>query len=77
METILITRNYLLKRPPPPSPVKVLVDQSVIPALIDAAASVEIQFERIAARARRAPLICVGVAFGIGWLASRALRSAR
>nr|WP_294527832.1 hypothetical protein [uncultured Rhodopila sp.] len=73
----MIGPNYLLKQPAPPSPVKVLVDQSVIPALIDAAAAVEVQIERFGGRARRAPMMCVGVAFGIGWAASRILRSAR
>jgi hypothetical protein len=74
MEAVLISRNYLLKRPSPPSAVKVMVDQSVIPAMIDAAAAVEMQFERIAVVARRAPLIGVAVAFGAGLLASRIVR---
>ena len=77
MEAVLISRSYLSKRPAPPSAVKVLVDQSVIPSLIDAAAAVEIQFERIAACARRTPLLGVAAAFGIGWTASRVLRSLR
>nr|WP_294505869.1 hypothetical protein [uncultured Rhodopila sp.] len=73
----MIGRNYLLKQPAAPSPVKVLVDQSVIPALIDAAAAVEVQIERFGGRARRAPVLCVGVAFGLGWAASRVLRFRR
>ena len=77
METGVISRSYLLKRPPHPGPVKVLVDQSIIPAMIDAAATVELQIERIAARARRAPLLGVAAAFGVGWIASRMLRSFR
>jgi hypothetical protein len=77
MEAAMISRNYLLKQPASPSPVKILVDQSVIPALIDAAAAVEVLFERFGGRARRTPMTCVGVAFGLGWAASRVLRFLR
>jgi hypothetical protein len=73
----MIGPKYLLKKPAPPSPVKLLVDQSIIPSLIDAAAAVEQQIERIAVCARRAPMTSLGVAFGLGLLASQVFRTLR
>jgi hypothetical protein len=72
----MVSRNYLLKQPAAPSPGKVFIDQAVIPALIDAAAAVEQQLERVATGVRNAPILGMGVACGVGWLASRAARPA-
>jgi hypothetical protein len=77
MEAGVISQNYLLKRPPEPSTIKVLVDQAVMPSLIDAAAAVEQQIERIGCCARRAPLSSIGAAFGLALVASRVLRRRR
>lgn len=73
----MVSRSYILRKPPPRSSVMVFVNQTILPALIDTAAIAEQQLERIAVRARRAPLTSVGVACGFGWLAAQVVLTPR
>jgi hypothetical protein len=59
-------QDYMLARPPPPSEVKRLFDQQVMPVLINLAAAVEEALQRLANGTRRAPAASVGAAFAIG-----------
>ena len=70
----MVDRDYLLSEPPPPSALKVRWDQQGIPALIDAAGALEGRLEEVAAAVRRAPVACVLVAAGLGFLAAQAGR---
>ena len=66
----MITRDYMLAEPPPPSRLKVTWDLQAMPMLIDAAASVERQVENVLGTVRRVPVTCVLIAAGLGFLAA-------
>ncbi len=59
----MIGPRYLLHKPGGPATPKVILDQQVIPALIDAAGWVEGQAERFAGEVRRAPGPALGAVF--------------
>ena len=58
-------RRYLLETPPP-GPMKQYFNQTVVPAMINAAGAVEVAAEQVAVRVRRRPMTGVGMALGIG-----------
>jgi hypothetical protein len=62
----MVSLAYLLK---PPSAIHRFVNQRALPVLIDAAGAVELQLEQVAIAARTAPLACLVVAAGAGYLA--------
>ena len=63
----MVSRTYLLaKDGPPSSPPKIFLDQTIVPALINAAGEGEAMLERLAVRTRAAPIPAVAAAFGVG-----------
>lgn len=60
----MIEPGYLTHKPAAPSAPKRVFDQNVIPALIDAAGSLEAVIERWAVRVRHAPAQSLGIALG-------------
>jgi hypothetical protein len=66
----MIEPGYLSRKPAPRSAPKRLLDQNVIPALIDAAGGVEAAIERWAIQVRHAPARSLGIALGAGALVS-------
>ena len=71
----MVTRGYLLSQPPKRSELRLRWDQQAIPALIDAAGTVEVGLEKVAATVRRVPVTCVLIATGVGFLAAQAGRT--
>jgi len=69
----MVTNSYMLARPRAPSPLKRYVDQQVIPAAIDAAATVEAGIERLAIRTRHHTASTLAIAFAIGLLLAAAI----
>ena len=67
----MVTTSYMLERPAPPSRTTAFVHQTAVPALIDAAGAMEMRLQRLSVIARRAPLVSVGAALGVGWLLYR------
>jgi hypothetical protein len=65
----------LASKPKGPSTPPRRFNQNVLPPVIDTVARAEAVLERIAQRSRRAPLTALGIAFGIGVLASALRRS--
>ncbi len=65
----MVSSDYMLKKPSRPSAPRLLLDQRVLPALIDLAGGVEARLERIAARTRLLPLTGLSAGLGIGLLA--------
>lgn len=64
----MVGRDYLLKKGAGPSAPKVFLDQKVIPAMIDAAGTVEGVLELVAMRVRRMPVSALAAALGTGTL---------
>jgi anti-sigma factor RsiW len=62
----MVSRDYLLRKPAPPSRAKVAFDQQVIPAAVDAAASAEAALERWSRLVARAPFAAIGAVLGLG-----------
>ena len=62
----MVTRAYLLEKPPAVSPAKAMFDERVVPAAINAAAAVEVRLESLAQSARLYPLRTLALAFGSG-----------
>ena len=73
----MVTKSYMLDRPPPPSPAKVFVNQQAIPRLIDAAGGFETLLQRMSNGARRRPGVAVISAFGCGWVLRRVVQRRR
>ena len=75
----MVSRSYLTDKPAPVSRPRIMIDQTVVPALIDLAGHIEAVLERLAVRTRAAPLLVTATAFGCGALLgirlSRGLRS--
>lgn len=71
--------DYMLDKQEPPSLIKRLVNQRLIPALIDAAAWPEGRLVRATDRIRHAPissiLVMLGLGGSLGFLATRTLRA--
>lgn len=63
--------NYMLEKPSGPSRSKLFLDQTVVPALANAAGAVEGGMERAVIVARRNPVLAVGLATGLGLVVSR------
>ncbi|AWN45219.1 hypothetical protein DK419_01830 [Methylobacterium terrae] len=63
---MLIDRDYMLEKPPGPSASKLFLDQTVVPALANAAGAVEAGIERVVVVSRRNPLLAFGIVAGIG-----------
>lgn len=66
----MVSSKYLLRDPGSPSTTKRVLDQRVIPLLIDSAGGVEVAFERVAVNIRRSPAVSMCIALGIGALLS-------
>ncbi len=64
----MVSRDYLLKKGAGPSAPKLFLDQTIIPAAIDAAGAVEGVLERVAVRVRRMPVAALAAALGTGTL---------
>ena len=70
-----VTRDYLLKKPSRPPPIKVLFDTSVVPFAVNVAGGLEVALDRLAVRMGWRPRYVVG---GIAALAAfAALRTVR
>ena len=61
-----VNRDYMLKKSSGPSGPKVFLDQVVVPGLVNGVGAVEGGVERLAAAARRNPLLAVGLVAGAG-----------
>ncbi len=72
----MVSKAYLLERPPPPFKAKRFMDQRVVPLLIDAAGAVEGRLEELAVAARRAPLCSFGLAVAVGFVLKRLFEGA-
>ncbi len=66
----MVSASYLVDKPKGPSEMARVFHQRVLPPVIDAAAQVEAVLERVAQTSRRSPFTALGIAFGIGFLAS-------
>ncbi len=64
----MVDRDYMLKKGAGPSAPKVFLDQTIVPALINAAGAVEGVLERVAVRVRRMPVAALAAAVGTGTL---------
>ena len=66
----MIKSDYLTRHASPPPAWKHVLDRDVVPMAIDAAGSLEAIIERWAIRVRTAPAQSLGIAVGVGALAS-------
>jgi hypothetical protein len=66
----MVTSNYPLARPRPPSQLRRAFDRQVLPAMIDAAGVAEQVLERVAQRTRRQPMTVLALAVITGVLLS-------
>ncbi len=73
----MVSRAYLLHKPPRPSALTLFVNQRIMPLLIDSAASVEALVESAAVRTRQRPGMPLAVAFCAGALLSALLPRSR
>jgi len=69
----MIKPRYLTHKPAPPAAPKRILDQVIVPALIDTAGALETAVERWAVRVRQSPGPSLGIAIGAGLLLSRLL----
>jgi hypothetical protein len=67
----MVSPNYALARPAPPSTVRRYFDQQVMPMAIDAAGELEALLEQLRQRTRRYPLTTLGLAACVGLVLSR------
>ncbi len=69
----MVSKTYMLDRPPRPSPLKEYFDQQVIPAALNAVAPVEAALYRVSERARARPgaalLGALVLGYGLRWIA--------
>jgi hypothetical protein len=70
----MVSPNYALARPAPPSALRRYFDQQILPVAIDAAGELEALLEQASLRARHYPLTTLGVAACIGLALSRLVR---
>jgi hypothetical protein len=73
----MVTKAYLLDKPAPPQAWQRFVDLTAMPLAIDAAGAMEGRLEALAVRARRSPLIALGLAFGLGCMIAAATGALR
>jgi hypothetical protein len=72
----MIGQAYLRDQPPPPARWQRYLDQCVLPVAIDAAGSAEAVLEHVAQAARRQPVMALGLAGVVAFLAG-AVRARR
>ena len=58
----MVSKSYMLEKKRPPSELRLVIDQRLIPAAIDVAGAIEAALERVAVRARQQPATAVGAA---------------
>jgi hypothetical protein len=66
----MVAPSYMLEKPAPPGRARTLLNQVAVPALIDIAAKLEEQAERLAVRTRASPVATLGWAIGVGYALS-------
>ncbi len=71
----MVDRRYLLEQPPAPTGLRAVVNQQVIPILVDAMGAVEVRLEVVATIVRRAPATSLLVAAAIGALLAQMKQS--
>lgn len=64
----MVTKAYMLDKPPGPSEAQRWLDQVLVPGMVNAVAPVEAALYRVSDRARRAPLTALGAALACGYL---------
>ncbi len=62
----MVTKGYMLDKPPPPPAWKRFVDLELVPRAANALGSVEAVLETIAVHARARPSPALAAAFGVG-----------
>ena len=62
----MINKAYLLEKPAGPPPWKRVLDQEVMPYVINTAAVMETAAELVAVRVRQRPFLGIAVALGLG-----------
>ncbi len=70
----MVNKSYMLEQKPPPSALKRIIDQDVIPVAINSAASVEMMLERVSVRTREQPVLALGTALTTAFAASFVVR---
>lgn len=68
----MVGQSYLLEQPPAPAGLNAVLNQRVLPVLVNVAGSVEGRFETMAGVIRRSPTTCVLVVASLGFLLARA-----
>jgi hypothetical protein len=76
----MVSSNYLLRKPTPPSDLKRFFDQRIMPVAIDGAACLDIGLAKTVEHVRRNPAVALGLAAGMGvllaaWLGPRGSRT--
>ena len=69
--------HYMLEKPSRPSRSRTVLNQGLIPALINVSGAAETVLERMAVVARRSPIMALGIAGGAGALLSVLLPRSR
>jgi len=64
----MVQPGYLLKKPPPPSAMRIFLDQRITPSLINAAGGVEMLVQRIARTTRESPAQALTLSLVVGFL---------
>ena len=67
----MVDRRYLLEQPPAPTGLRAVINQRVVPALVDIAGAVEVRLETVAETIRRKPAKSLLLAVGVGCLLAR------
>ncbi len=67
----MVSRSYLVEQPGKPGKAKLVVDQALIPRVIDQLHRLEMVLARIARRTRERPLTAIAACFAVGWLVGR------
>ncbi len=70
----MVSKSYMLAKKSPPSELRLVLDQQVIPAAINVAGAVEGLLERVAVRTRKRPATAVGAALTTAMLFSMLTR---
>ena len=67
----MVDRRYLLDQPPAATGLRAVINQRVVPALVDIAGGVEVRLETVAETIRRKPAKSLLLAVGVGYLLAR------
>jgi hypothetical protein len=70
----MVSVNYMIAKPPPPSGLRSLVNRRVIPAAIEAAARAEDAVYELGQGTKRQPVLALSLAAGAGALLALAWR---